>query len=65
MVAVAPQTIVPFVWALPLLVAAYKLYGKGDIVKAVTLISLALLIIFGAEGVSTQGIVKYVFEVAA
>jgi len=65
MVAVAPQTIVPFIWALPLLVAAYKSYGAGDIVKAITLISLALLVILGAEGVSTQGIVKYIFEVSA
>jgi len=60
MVAAAPQTIIPFVWALPLLVAAYKLYNKGDMVKAVTLLALALLIVLGAGGVSTEGVVKYI-----
>ena len=38
----------PFVWALPLLVAAYKLYSKGHTVSPLVLLALALSILAGA-----------------
>ena len=56
------DTLLPFVWALPLLAAAYKQYNKGDMVKAVTLLALALLIVLGASNVSTEGVVKYIVD---
>ncbi|HIP85418.1 MAG TPA: hypothetical protein EYH17_02090 [Pyrodictium sp.] len=43
----ALATALPFIWALPLLVAAYKLYTQGRMVSPVVLLALALSIMAG------------------
>ena len=43
----ALAAVLPFVWALPLLVAAYKLYNEGRIVGPIVLLALALSILAG------------------
>ena len=53
----ALKAIAPFIWALPLLVAAYKLYTQGRMVSPVVLLALALLILAGE--VTPAGVVKY------
>ena len=44
--ALAP--VLPFVWALPLLIAAYKMYTQGRTVGPTVLLALAISIMAGA-----------------
>lgn len=43
----ALTTALPFIWALPLLVAAYKLYNEGRMVGPIVLLALAISILAG------------------
>ncbi|HIP65231.1 MAG TPA: hypothetical protein EYH08_01720 [Pyrodictium sp.] len=43
----ALTTALPFIWALPLLVAAYKLYNEGRMVGPMVLLALAISILAG------------------
>ena len=54
----ALTTALPFIWALPLLVAAYKLYNEGRMVGPIVLLALAISILAGY--LTPELVVKYI-----
>ena len=60
MAVAALDTLLPFVWALPLLIAAYNKHIEGDIVGAAVLLALAVSILAGF--IRPDLTVKYAFS---
>jgi len=60
MAVAALDTLLPFVWALPLLIAAYNKYTEGDIVGVAVLLALAVSILAGF--IRPDLAVKYAFS---